>query len=243
MRWLHVILDVPSDLAATSTRFWSGALGWPAGPTWAGDPAFRSFEPPEGSEHAYVHRQVGDHGPRVHIDLEVPDISAETERLRGLGAGVGRRREAWQVLRSPGGLPFCLVTEAARTVPAPVTWGGHRSRLVQVCIDSPRELQDTEVAFWRAATGGRWVANGDDTEFAGKLFPDDGPVQLLLQQLGPDSGATSTTAHIDLGTDDLETETERMTALGATRIAPGRGWNVLRDPVGMIFCVTGNPPD
>ena len=31
--------------------------------------------------------------------------------------------------------------------------------------------------------------------------------------------------------------------VGAERLGPGRGWIVLRDPVGMVFCVTGNSPD
>jgi hypothetical protein len=34
-----------------------------------------------------------------------------------------------------------------------------------------------------------------------------------------------------------------MVGLGAERLGAGRGWIVLRDPVGMIFCVTGNAPD
>jgi hypothetical protein len=242
MRWLHVMVDVPPDLASTSTPFWSAALGWSVGAPWPGQSAFRSFEPPTGGEHAYVHRQVGDHGPRVHIDLEVDNIASQTARLRDLGAAVGPRSESWQVMRSPGGLPFCLLAERRHTVPAPVDWGGHRSRLVQICIDSPNSRHGAEVDFWRAATGGRWVAGGDESEFAGKLYPDEGPVQLLLQRLGDESEASSTGAHIDLGTDNLEAETNRLVALGAVMVTPGRGWNVLRDPVGMTFCVTENPP-
>ena len=65
----------------------------------------------------------------------------------------------------------------------------------------------------------------------------------LFQRLGSDDPATAVRAHIDLGADDVEAEAARLVGLGAEYLGPGRGWIVLRDPVGMIFCVTGNHPD
>jgi hypothetical protein len=50
-------------------------------------------------------------------------------------------------------------------------------------------------------------------------------------------------AHIDLGADDIAAEAARLVGFGAERLGPGRGWIVLRDPVGMVFCVTSNSPD
>lgn len=238
MDWVHVIIDVPPEHTDTSDRFWSAMLGWPVGGVRSERPAFRSFEPPDGD--AYVHRQSGDHGPRIHLDLDVDDVTRETERLRSLGATVGERTSLSQVLESPGGLPLCLLAGRPRVRPGPVELGGHRSRLVQVCIDSPPERHEDEVAFWRAATRGRWVP-GDAPEFAGKLYPADGPVQLLLQRLGSETSGP-TRAHIDLGSDDIEAETTRAVALGAVRLWPGDGWHALRDPTGLVFCVTGNPP-
>jgi glyoxalase superfamily protein len=239
VKWVHVIIDIPPERAGTSTRFWAAVLGWPVGEAWSEQPNFRSFEPPEGDP--YVHRQIGDHGPRIHLDFEVDDMIGETERLRGLGATVGDRRDHWQVLESPGGLPFCLLQRRPRTQPGPVGWAGHRSRLVQVCIDSPPDQHDDEVWFWRAATGGHWVP-GEAPEFAGKLYPTDGPVQLLLQRLGPDTSGP-TRAHIDIGSDDIDAEVTRVVSLGAERLWPGEGWYALRDPTGLVFCVTGNSPD
>jgi hypothetical protein len=236
---MHVIIDIPPDHAGTSRRFWADVLGWPEGETWSGQPSLRSFEPPDGD--AYVHQQVGDHGPRIHLDLEVADVARETKRLRGLGAVVGDRTSQWQVLESPGGLPFCLLECRPRTQPGPVGWAGHRSRLVQVCIDSPPDRHNVEVRFWRAATQGRW-ASGDTPEFAGKLYPADGPVQLLLQRLGPETSGP-TRAHIDIGTDDIDAEVARAVGLGAERLWPGGGWYALRDPTGLVFCVTGNSPE
>src|SRR5215218_7414342 len=50
-----------ADLAEASAKFWSAALGWQLGDPWPKHPEFRSFEP--GNGEAYVHQQVGDHGP------------------------------------------------------------------------------------------------------------------------------------------------------------------------------------
>jgi hypothetical protein len=46
-----------------------------------------------------------------------------------------------------------------------------------------------------------------------------------------------------LGSDNVEAEAARLVGLGAQRLGPGRGWIVLRDPLGIVFCVTDNSPD
>jgi hypothetical protein len=137
-----------------------------------------------------------------------------------------------------------VVPSEGQTRPTSVRWpDGHRSRLVQICIDSPAPVHETEVAFWRQATQWEFRTSTGD-EFAGKLFPPaPGPVQLLFQRLGADDQGTHTRAHIDLGTDDMEAEARRLERLGATRIRPGDGWILLTDPSGMPFCATGNSPD
>jgi hypothetical protein len=71
---------------------------------------------------------------------------------------------------SPGGMPFCLVHQHDHVRPSPLSWDGHDSRLVQVCIDSPAGLHEAEVAFWRSALAWRWAESESD-EFAGKLYP------------------------------------------------------------------------
>jgi hypothetical protein len=239
-QWLHVFLDVRADVAQLSADFWSATLGWQLGDPWRRHREFRSFEPPDGDP--YVHQQVGDHGPRIHFDLEVSD-EAEVQRLVGLGASLAGEPREWWPMISPGGLPFCLVRRREHVRPAPLTWDGHRSRLVQICVDSPARLHDQEVAFWRSALTWRWAVSSGD-EFAGKLYPPSGSsVQLLFQRLGNDDPGTAVRAHIDLGTDDIEADAQRLTQLGAERVGTGRGWIVLRDPVGMVFCTTGNSPD
>ena len=239
-QWLHVFLDVRSDVSQASANFWSTALGWPLGDPWPEHPEFRSFEPPDGD--AYVHQQIGDHGPRIHFDLEVPD-EAEVERVVALGASLAGEPQEWLPMISPGGLPFCLIRRRNRARPPALSWDGHRSRLVQICIDSPAGLHDHEVAFWRSALSWRWAASESD-EFAGKLYPPSrSSVQLLFQRLGEDDQGTAVRAHIDLGTDDIEADAQRLLQLGAAHVEPGRGGIVLRDPTGVVFCTTGNSPD
>ena len=144
-QWLHLFIDVPADVAEVSAKFWSAALGWQLGDSWPRHPEFRNFEPGDGD--AYVHQQVGDHGPRIHFDVEVTD-EAEVERLVGLGARLAAEPRGWWPMISPGGLPFCLVRRKDHVRPSPLSWDGHGSRLVQICVDSPAGLHDAEVAFW-----------------------------------------------------------------------------------------------
>lgn len=238
--WAQAVLDLPPGSGAE--EFWAAALGWPLGPAWADHPELRSFEPPDGD--AYVHCQRVDGPAGVHLDLEVEEMAAATERLTGLGATVVRVTTDWTTLTSPGGLDFCVVAGRDHRRPAATRWpGGTRSRLVQVCIDSPADRHEQEAGFWREVTGWRW-AGGSSPEFAGKLFPPSGSsLQLLLHRLGDDDGGLVTRAHVDLGADDLEGEAARLVALGARRQWSGDGWITLRDPADLLFCVTENSPD
>ena len=240
---LQVILDLPAESSRAGTDFWARALGAEVGEPWRDHPEFVSFLHAEGAP--YVSRQqVGDHAG-VHLDLEVSDIGRGVRELTDLGATSVKSTPDWHTLTSPGGLPVCLIRAEDRPERTPpVTWPtGHRSRLVQVCIDCPPARLEREAEFWRAVTGWRWQAGGSP-EFVGKLFPRPGsPIQLLLHRLGEDDGATAVRAHLDLGTDDLELEADRLVGLGATRLWDGSGWITLRDPAGLLFCATHNSPD
>jgi hypothetical protein len=242
MNWVDCILDVPLEVADTTRAFWAGVLGWRISEPWPDHPEFTSLQPP--SDDSFVHVQVIDGPARLHLDLTVADIETETHRLVGLGASARARTEDWQVLASPGGLPFCLLEEGGRrsSVPEATRWSsGHATRLVQVCIDAPERVHEQELRFWSEVTG--WaVRPSDRPEFGGKLYPPDGPIRLLFQRLGSDDPGETTRAHLDLATDDMAREVERVVALGATRIGPGSGWYALRDPAGMAFCVTGQSP-
>ena len=240
--WSGAVLDLPAPLVAPADAFWTAALGWKVGPPWEGLPEFHPLVPPDGDSHVLV--QVIEGPPRVHLDLYTDDLDAEAERLAGLGAADLERGAYWRVLSSPVGFPFCLVPfESERDRPRAQTWpDGHRSRLVQVCLDVPHGRVDEELSFWRTATGWSFEASGSP-EFAGHLRPaKGGSLQLLIQELGESDPASTTRAHLDLGTDDVEAEVARLVSLGAERLEDGRGWIVMRDPAGLVFCVTGQAP-
>jgi hypothetical protein len=244
---LHVIIDVPPTLVERSTAFWSAALGCTVGEPWPRHPEFRSLVPETGNP--YVHVQTGDHGPRIHLDVEVADADAEAARLVALGATasavtVETGDSGWHTVLSPGGFPWCLLPAAPAVVPAPWTApDGHRLRLVQACLDLPRVRALAETRFLRTASGWHWVPSADEA-FVGKLHHRGAsPVQLLLQRLDETDSTETVRAHIDLGTDDLDAAVRRLIGLGASRGQPGSGWVVLTDPVGMVFCVTENSPD
>jgi hypothetical protein len=183
-------------------------------------------------------------GPaRIHLDL-AGDLDRDPARLEELGAVRVAPGDWWQVMSSPAGLPFCVCAEPGpHRRPAAETWpGGHRSRLVQLCVDVPAQRYDAELSFWRAATG--WADEPVAApEFARLVHREQSPLQLLVQRLGGDDRATRARAHLDLGTDDLPAEVARVEALGARVIRSGDGFTALQDPVGLPFCVTANRPD
>jgi hypothetical protein len=237
--WLHAVIDVPANRHGAMANFWAGVLDWPLGAPWPDPPELRSFQPPRGG--SYIHFQLINGKPRVHLDLESHQPGSTVADAVELGARVVGEYDRWRTLLSPGGLPFCVIEVADHEPPEPRIWpDGHRSRMVQACIDSPVEAHDREMAFWRSVLPGRWV-NSPAPEFGGKWHDDEGcPLQLLFQRLDEPRGTVR--AHLDQGTDDLPTEIRRLRDLGAAEIGPGRGWHALRDPAGLAFCVTENSP-
>ena len=161
--------DVPTHQHVLTAEFWGRALRWPVGPGWLGHPELRSFEPPAGT--SYLHLQEIDGPPRVHLDLEFDHPDATIERAIGLGAELVAEHDRWTTLVSPGGLSFCVLRVNEHQPPEPMTWPDeHRSRMVQICIDSPQAVHQQEVMFWRALLPGRWV-DSVAHEFAGKWNP------------------------------------------------------------------------
>ena len=145
------MLDLPSELIGRSDTFWSRALDWKIGQTWRDYPEFHHLDPPDGHSHALV--QVIDGPPRLHLDLyAADDVDHVADWIARQGATLGERHAHWQVMTSPTGFPFCVVSsDGERDRPGARAWpGGHRSRLVQVCLDVPHGQIDEEAAFWGA---------------------------------------------------------------------------------------------
>lgn len=239
--WMHAFIDVDADAVETTCRFWSEATGWPVGAPWRDHPEFQSLEPPDGA--AYLHVQRIDGPPRVHLDLMSGDVDGDRDAHVAAGATALDRYRWWQVMASPGGLPYCLVEEGhTRTRPKASRWPqGHRSRVAQVCVDIPADRFDREVAFWRTVTG--WPSEETTRPEYHRLRPPaECPVFFLLQRLDQ-SDSEQVRVHLDIGTDDVPAEMERVRDLGAYLRDASHPWAVFTGPAGLPFCVTPRPPE
>ncbi|MFJ4879006.1 VOC family protein [Streptomyces sp. NPDC088745] len=99
--------------------------------------------------------------------------------------------------------------------------------------------------FYRALLG--WQEEDRDPEWVRLKDPEQDRPSLSFQlEAGhvppvwpPRPGAQQMQAHVDLRVDDLEAETARACALGATveEHQPQKDVRVLRDPHGHLFCL------
>lgn len=115
----------------------------------------------------------------------------------------------------------------------------HRSRLVHFVIDVG-DL-DEATRFWAAALAAdeEQVNPGSEHVYRRLRLPGN-DVRVLLQ-LTDDRKTGKERMHLDIETDDVETEVRRLEALGAVRWdhQTKRGYDfwVMRDPWGNEFCV------
>jgi predicted enzyme related to lactoylglutathione lyase len=111
---LAVVLDC-SDLDQSAT-FWCGVLGYRAEPRSPG--RYRQLLPADGNGVELLLQQVAERKVsknRVHLDLRVPDLAAETARAVTLGARritddpIEEDGWIWHVLADPDGNEFCVL--------------------------------------------------------------------------------------------------------------------------------------
>jgi hypothetical protein len=107
----------------------------------------------------------------------------------------------------------------------------HRSRLTAVLVDVPREHYQDVIDFWSGALGDRAESDEDDPDYASLGQPVPG-LQFMVQQVDADARV-----HLDIETDDVEAEVDRLEQLGAERVEKIDTWWVMRDPAGVLFCV------
>jgi hypothetical protein len=101
-----------------------------------------------------------------------------------------------------------------------------------ICIDTNDLAGST--AFWQAVTGYQ-VASSDE----GTTYLEDANksgVGLSLQAV-PERRDGKNRLHLDLFTDDLAGEVDRIRAVGASEVRRFDGWVVLADLEGNQFCV------
>jgi predicted enzyme related to lactoylglutathione lyase len=112
----------------------------------------------------------------------------------------------------------------------------HRSRLGTIVIDCRTESLDDAAHFWAEALGRPAQRLSDPASAAYRRLQGSGDeVGVLVQAVTHPSRV-----HLDIETDDVESEVRRLEALGAYRVAQVREWWVMQAPTGQRFCVV--PP-
>ena len=107
----------------------------------------------------------------------------------------------------------------------------HRSRVYAILIDTPRAEADDAAAFWAAALGTDARPEPSEPQFISL----HGAVPGLVTAVQAVDDAPR--YHLDIETDDVEAETARLLALGATKIGQWQECRVLRAPGGHLLCV------
>jgi hypothetical protein len=109
----------------------------------------------------------------------------------------------------------------------------HRSRINGILIDCEVDDLGAAASFWAAALGR--PVNPDHPGTRGNYVmladrPDE--VSIQIQRVDHESRV-----HIDIETDDIPREVERLEGLGATVDTQMERWVVMRAPSGQRFCV------
>ena len=109
----------------------------------------------------------------------------------------------------------------------------HKSRLAGFIIDCRTDDLPGAAAFWGAALGMRVralpAAEGE------RYIALDDPEQRLHIEV--QSVEHPSRVHLDIETDDVDAEADRLERLGARKIAFVKRWWVMEAPTGQRFCV------
>jgi len=109
----------------------------------------------------------------------------------------------------------------------------HGSRLAGVIIDCKTDDLNAAADFWGNALGAPPTAdaNMEESPYVELRMPDDeNYVEIQVVD-------HASRVHIDIESDDIEAEVQRLEALGAKRIADIKRWCVMEAPTGQRFCI------
>ncbi len=109
----------------------------------------------------------------------------------------------------------------------------HKSRLAAFVLDSQVDDIQPATDFWSQALG--YPQLPSDTDWAERYAYLDNPTsepRLLLQKVQHPSHI-----HLDIETDNIAAEVERLSKLGAVVIKQMPRWTVMQAPSGHRFCV------
>ena len=109
----------------------------------------------------------------------------------------------------------------------------HRSRINGILIDCKVDDIGEAARFWAAALGRPIDSDHPGTRGNYVMLetpPDE--ISVQIQRVGHESRV-----HIDIETDDIAAEVERLEKLGATVDRRMERWVVMRAPSGQRFCI------
>ncbi|HVF35232.1 MAG TPA: VOC family protein [Candidatus Saccharimonadia bacterium] len=105
----------------------------------------------------------------------------------------------------------------------------HRSRLAGFIIDCNGDELDAAARFWSAALGMAPLEREPSYQ------PLDASARDLVVEV--QRVAHESRVHLDIESDDVEAEAERLERLGATRVRKIRTFWVMQSPTGQRFCI------
>jgi predicted enzyme related to lactoylglutathione lyase len=110
----------------------------------------------------------------------------------------------------------------------------HKSRLSGFIIDCQTPDLEGAAEFWSAALGYALKPLSTKPEEAGYRSFDTGPdgLDIEVQQV-----KHASRVHLDIETDDVTAEVERLVNLGAKKVGMVHSWCVMEAPTGQRFCV------
>jgi predicted enzyme related to lactoylglutathione lyase len=122
--------------------------------------------------------------------------------------------------------PACLVPAFGGVVV-------HRSRINGILIDCNTDDIDAAARFWAEALGRPVDPDHPGTRGNYRMLETpEGEISVQIQRVEHDSRI-----HLDIETDDIPAEVERLEKLGATIDKKMERWVVMRAPSGQRFCV------
>ncbi|WP_410812665.1 VOC family protein [Micromonospora sp. 067-2] len=115
----------------------------------------------------------------------------------------------------------------------------HRSRVYALLIDAPEQEAARAAAFWSAALGVSTRSDPSEPQFIG--LHDALPGLVTAVQAVDDTPRF----HLDIESDDVVAETDRLIALGAVEVSRWLECRILRVPGGHLVCVlpVASPPE
>src|SRR6478609_7551411 len=95
--WVTAFLDLPPEVHAAGTHFWSAVTGYAVSPPRGDHAEFTTLLPPVGDPYLKIQRTAAGDGestvPGVHLDLHVTSAAESATRAVALGAEVVLRSE------------------------------------------------------------------------------------------------------------------------------------------------------